>query len=583
MKRTVGDRMAALRGAVKRWLQRSALPAVAVIAGLAFIGQFYSWRFDLTDDHRYTLSPFTLRTIGRAHQPVYITCYLGGTLPLEFARLRSGVQDLLQEYQYASRYRVEFKFQNPNGEADPRVREAFRGKLIERGVRPLTVQVQSAQGSAEETLIFPALSIGYAGRAVTLNILEPNASLSSDDIIDQSLQTLEYGITSAIDQLLAEHFPRVAILQGHGELPPMHCVGLAQALSKRFAVERRVFPQRVGDLDSFRIVICADPTQPFSEREKLTIDQYLMRGGRLMLLQSAVGVEMDSLMKGESTVALPRSTNLEDLLFRYGVRLNSVVIQDAQCALIPVNTALANQPARFTPRPWLYYPLLTPEAGSSITRGVNVVYSRFPSPIDLVGDYDSLRAVPLLRSSASSRVLETPRVVSLAEVATPPPSWQLQQGEKLVGVLLDGRLPSGFTNRPLAAIAPGEHFDFMPSSKPTRIAIFADGSIARNELVLRQGQSTPTPLGYDRYTQQTFGNAELLANVVLALDGQDALLALRNRTIASRRLDLPRLAGRRTAFLLINVALPPLLLIIGGCIYAWRRKVRYARRPKSNS
>ena len=123
----------------------------------------------------------------------------------------------------------------------------------------------------------------------------------------------------------------------------------------------------------------------------------------------------------------------------------------------------------------------------------------------------------------------------------------------------------------------------MPSSKPTRIAIFADGSIARNELVLRQGQSTPTPLGYDRYTQHTFGNAELLANVALALDGQDALLALRNRTIASRRLDLPRMAGRRTAFLLINVALPPLLLIIGGCIYAWRRKVRYAHRPKSNS
>ena len=160
-----GKRMEYGQSAMVKRMQRSALPALLLIILIAFVGQFYSWRFDLTDDHRYTLSPFTHRVLAEAQQPIYITCYLGGTLPLEFARLRNGVQDLLEEYQYASHYRLEFRFQNPNEEVDPRKREAFRGKLIERGVRPLTVQVQSSQGSAEETLIFPALSIAYAGRS----------------------------------------------------------------------------------------------------------------------------------------------------------------------------------------------------------------------------------------------------------------------------------------------------------------------------------------------------------------------------------------------------------------------------------
>lgn len=575
---TSRNRKAALGVGISKWLRRSALPALTVIVLIALLGQFFSWRFDLTDDRRYTLSPFTKRTITSVKQPVYITCYLGGSLPLEFARFRSGVQDFLQEYRYASRYRVEFRFQNPNEETDPRLREAYRAKLIERGVRPLTVQVQSAQGSAEESLIFPALSISYAGRTTTLNLLTPNAALSSDDMIDLSLQTLEYGVTAAIDQLMADDLPKVVILQGHGELPPESCVGLARALSSRFIVERKNFPAGVGELDSFRIAICANPTQPFTEREKLVVDQYLMQGGRLMLLQSPVNVAVDSLRVGESTIALPRSVNLDDLLFRYGVRLNPVILQDAQCALIPVNTALAGQPPRFTPRPWLYYPLLTPAASSSVTRGVNVVYSRFPGTIDLVDGSDSLLYMPLLTSSPASRALEAPRMISLSEIANPPAPGQLRHGQQLVGVLLAGRFNSGFTNRPLSTIAPGERFAFRPASEDTRIALFADGTLARNEVALHQGQPRPLPLGFDRYTQQTFGNAELLANVALALDGQDELLSLRNRTIAQRRLDQQAIAQRRVALMLINAALPPLLLIAAGVFYAWRRKRKYATR-----
>lgn len=558
-------------------MRRSAVPAVVLIVVVTFFAQFYSWRFDLTDDRRYTLSPFTHRKLARAEQSIYITCYLGGGLPLEFARLRSGVEELLSEYQYASRYRVVFRFQDPNGESDPRAREAFRVKLIERGVRPLTVQVQSSEGRAEETLLFPALSVGYAGRSVTLNILSPNASLTSDEMIDLSLQTLEYGITSAIDQLLAEEFPRVAILQGHGELAPEHSVGLAQALSHRFAVSRCDFPSRVGGLDSFRIVVSAGPTLPFTEHEKLILDQYLMQGGRMLLLQNPVRVWEDSLEVGESTIAMHQSTNLEDLLFRYGLRLNPVLLQDAQCALIPVNTALAGQPPRFTPRPWLYYPLLAPFSSSGVTRGVNVVYSRFPSTIDMVGDNDSVRVVPLLTSSPSSRVLEAPRMVSLGEIVRPPLPQQLREGPQLVGVLVDGRFSSGFTNRPLSAIAPGEDFAFRAGSAPTRIAVFADGSIARNELTLRDGQPRPLPLGFDRYTRQTFGNAELLTNVALALDGQDELLSLRNRKLAPRRLDQQAVAANRVLLIVFNVVVPPLLLVACGGLYAWLRRRRYSR------
>lgn len=556
------------------------LPALAFIAlliALNYLSSHFFLRVDLTADKRHTLSTVTAQTLNQLEATVYIKTYLGGELPLEFARLRQGVEEILEEYRIKSDYRVHFSHENPHAERNTDRRRAYQQQLAERGVEPISVQEQNRDGSHSEMLVFPGLTLSYMGRTENIGIYTDNITRTSEENINASIAGLEYTITAALHRLIETAKPRVAFLQGHGELEEIRIADWKRSLARDFTVQTVQFPEQIGTLDPFRFIILANPKVPFSEAEKLVLDQYIMQGGQLLLTMSPVTIDIDSLQRGSHTLAFPNDLNLSDLLFRYGVRIAPTLVQDLQCALVPINTALIGQPARFTPMPWAYFPLLSPNENDPLSRNTNLVYSRFPSAVELTGGETGPTKRIFLSTTQNARVLTTPRIVSLQEIQNDPRRELPPLGRIPVGVLLEGKFTSVFRHRPVSTISGGQDFELLPESEPTKIVVIADGTIGAND-VARQGNTLrPLPLGFDKYTQQTFGNLELLDNIALYLNGKEDLLELRGRQLTIRRLNPASLRDERTMWQIINLALPSLLLLLIGLTMALTRWWRFGR------
>lgn len=565
---------------VSRWRGNAwvALLATAAIVVLVnWIGGVLYFRLDLTGDKRYTLGRSTKSTLRSLHNPLYVKCYLGGDLPLDFIRLRQGVEELLEEYRVASRYRVEFQFIDPSTADSEQERRAQQAEFMRMGLQPVSVQEQGQDGAVTERIVFPALQLGYAGQTATIQCYRPNMQLSVPEAISLSLQGLEYELTAAIDRLTQPEKPSVALIHGHGELQGIEIADWRVSLAKSYQLLDVDTLARVGMLDECAFALIANPLNPFTEREKLVLDQYLVQGGSLLLALSPVQVSEDSLQQGSETLAYPRALNLDDLLFKQGIRMANALVQDAHCALLPVNTAMQGQAAQFTPLPWVYYPLLEPAESLLVTRNLNPIYSRFPSPIELTaGGSGQIRSV-LLHSSGRCRAVATPRLVSLAEIGDRTIFTHLSSGKIPVAVAIEGKFTSLFAHRPVKAIAGGQSFDFKPQGEGGRLVVVADGSIVKNGVRSRGGKRYPLPLGFDRYTQQTFGNREFLDNLALYLSQRDDLLELRGRTLTLRLLDGATIALHRIRWQLVNMLIPTLLLLALGGILATARWVRFRK------
>lgn len=553
------------------------LYALIAVALLNALGQVFYFRADLTGDKRYTLSPATRAMLDTLPSTLYVRTYLGGDLPLEFARLRSSLQEMLEEYSVASHHRVQFLHEDPNAIADERERAHFHDQLIRDGITPISTQERSKDGSLTERLVFPALTMSYAGRTAQAHLYHERITLSAADNVDLAIQSLEHTLTTALARLLRSQKPSLVFLHGHDELSENETADWAKTLSDDFEVSHHTLTPQVGSLDGYNVAIVANPTRPYTEGEKLVLDQYLMRGGCLLFMVSPVSVGLDTLQRGSETLAYPVDHNLGDLFFRWGVRLSPHLLQDMQCAPVPINTALAGQPARFTPMPWLYFPLLTPGPRSLISRNVNLVYSHFPSPIELTQGVDTLRGQVLLTTSAHARALSVPRLINLEEVRQPISPQHMNLSYVPVGITLEGRFSSLYAHRPVSTIAGGQQFEFRERGPAARMAIIADGSIARNDVRVRGAQTQVLPLGFDRFTQQTFGNKELLSNVAFYLAGFDDLLSLRGREVRVRILNQETIVQHRQRWQILNLLLPSILLLLVGAAWQLLRWWRYAR------
>ncbi len=538
---------------------------LALLLLINYIGGTLYYRFDLTEDRRYTLSEVSERAFNKLEGTVYIRTFLGGDLPLEFVRLRKGVTELLEEYGVRSGRKIEFLHEDPNqlGQNQQEL-QTYRQELLRHGIEAITVYERNASGLQSERVVFPGLCASYGGQTVYVNLLRHDVTLTNEENITQSLQRLEYELTATLYKLLQRDKLPVGFTTSHGELAPQQTASWRKELAQRFVVYPYDSLQEVGMLDSCKFVVVANPQQPFTELEKLVLDQYVMRGGNLLFFLNPVATSVDSLQQHGRTFAMPIDLNLEDLLFRYGVRISTRLLQDAQCAPIPVNMAVAGQAARFTPLPWIYYPLLTPQAFTYLSRNVPLVYSRFPVALELTRANDSILKVPFLTSSKYARVTSSPQIIELSEIKNDPRAREMPLQNVPVGVLLEGKFASVFAHRPLRTIAPGQLFTFRAKSSGARIVVFGDGRIAANDVSYKNGRERILPLGFDKYTQQTFGNRELLENIVLYLSGNEALLRLRGREYASQLLDAHQLQADRWWLLVANIVIPLLLLLLMG-------------------
>jgi ABC-2 type transport system permease protein len=554
------------------------LLAAGIILLIGIVSQYKYFRIDLTSEKRFTLSSQTREILREIDDVAFVKIYLEGDLPIGFKRLRNSVKEMLDEFRMIAGSRIQYQFINPSENTDPEGRMEFFKSLEEMGMVPVNVEARDKEGGTSQKIIFPWALISYKGYELPVRLLKNNPGKTAEENFNQSSEALEYELISAMSHLMTEELKSIAFIEGHGELDEYLLADITDELLRFYEVFRgRIDPNSPHGLNEISLVIIAKPERPFSENEKAVLDQYIMHGGRVMWLIDPVAIDLDSLTTQSSAVALIRDLNLEDQLFRYGVRVNHNLLMDLSCTFIPINTSLQGQPAQFTPAPWYYSPLLNPPADHNITRNLNLIKGEFISTLDTVGANPEVEKTVLLRSSEYSRIVNAPLIISLETARRQINPAAFNQSEIPVAVLLEGVFPSVFTNRPFP-IETGSDFVFLAESSPTKMIVIGDGDFIRNDVALsRTGIPEPLPLGYDRFTRQTFGNKEFIMNAVNFLLDERDLMSLRNRQLTLRLLDREKIREQRFRWQLFNILLPLLVISIFGFAYTWFRNYKYAK------
>lgn len=534
---------------------------IVVLVALVVINLLMSyivWRWDMTDDKRYSISAPTKALLQDLDAPLTITLLLDGEMNAGFLRLQKATQELVEELGVyaAGGYQL-------LGAPEQLTTNGY-GNL-----EPTVVHERTHKGQTAQTIIYPYAIVQYHDRSQVVTLLKNQRGLSGEENLNHSIENLEFAFAEAIRSLTQDTIEKIAFLEGHGELDERDVYDLTQQLAKYYQIDRGTLGTVSGVLDDYKAVIIADPQMPFSETDKYILDQYIMQGGRILWVVNGVRFSDDYLASEGYTPIIALDLNINDMLFRYGVRINHALVQDLQCLPVPVDVSHDPNQPNWQPMPWTFAPLLLTSQVSPITRNVAQVTATMASAIDIVGEDDGIRKEVLLATSSASRLTSAPAKVDLSMGSD---SEGFNQAFIPVAVSLEGVFPSIY-----AHLLPPEEVTLttplLRESKPTRQIVVAAGSTIRNDW--QQGQ--PLPLGYDRYTQMQFGNRDFMVNAVLHLTDDQGWLQLRQKEFTLRLINDQRARQTRIAAQVISIVIPlALLAIVGGAVLILRRK-RYVK------
>jgi len=533
---------------IKSWLQL--LTAIAGIILLLSASSLIRLRYDLTEDKRFTLSKPTLNVLKHLKNDIYIQVYLDGEIPIPLKRLKRSVGEILDEFRIASGRKIDFEFINPSAGKDAKQRETLYQSLVNKGLSPVNLQAGDNEGGSTQKIIFPGMIVNYNGIEVPVNFL------------NNSTPSYEQNILRSVE--------------GQKEIPEIETADITMNLAKFFTVDRGIIGGKTGVLDKYAAVVIAGPEKVFSESDKLVLDQYIMNGGKVLWLIDEVSVNSDSLAYGE-TVGIYRPLNIEDQLFRYGLRINPAIVQDLECAQIRLMAMSGTTRQQIVPAPWIYYPLLRPSSKHPITRNLNRIRGEFVNYIDTVGLDPAIRKKVLLATSSLSRIVSPPVVIRLKEAELTPDEKDFNKPNLPVAVLLEGTFPSAFKNRMVTNLTEDKNLKIKTESKETRMIVISDADIIRNEIKRSGLNETPLPLGQDKYTQQIYGNRDFLINCLNWLVDTNGIMELRSRELKLRLLNMKMIKSEKLKWQLINILGPLLIVILSGLLYSYFRQKKYTR------
>ncbi|MCK5168977.1 MAG: gliding motility-associated ABC transporter substrate-binding protein GldG [Bacteroidales bacterium] len=549
--------------------------ALVIILLVGYISSNTYFRLDLTADKRYTLSDVTVEILDSLEDVLYIEIYLDGEMPIGFQRMQKSIHELMDEFRVIAGSNIQYQFINPSKSSDQSKRNALYQDLYGRGLDPTNVKDRDEEGGLAEKILFPGAIITYQEKETPINFLINNPGLSAEVNLNNSIQSLEYECIDAIRKITDKQRKKIAFIEGQGELDEFYTGDITRALNEYYEIDRVTIKEYINILDPYDVVIIAGPAEQYTEKSKFIVDQYIMNGGKVLWFVESVTMSMDSLSTGGATFALMNDVNLGDQLFKYGVRVNPNVIQDVQCAVIPVNTAIAGTQPKFAPAPWLYFPLLVAPDNNPITKNLNMIKSEFPSVIDTVGNNPDVKKKIILSSSFNSRVLNIPLLVSLRQVNEKLDPLSFNQPNNPVAVILEGQFESVFKNRLVDKYTAGTELVYKEKSDATKMIVVSDADIIKNDVRQRADGIFISPLGYDRYTKQTYGNKEFVMNAVHYLVDESGILDIRSREFKLRLLDKSKVLEERTKWQVINTILPIVFILIFAFIIAYIRKRKY--------
>ena len=568
----------------------SFLITVLIVLVLNVIGSFVFTRFDLTSEKRYTLSPTTKEILGNLDDYVYFKVYLEGDFPAGFKKLRRETKEMLDEFRAYTKY-VDYEFINPSESTDANERNDIYKQLYQAGLNPTDMVVKNSDGSSKQMVIWPGALVSYRNKSeIPIDLLENQLGQSSEEALNASMQNLEFRLIDAVKKVTRLQKPTIAFVQGHGELEVKDVYDIVQTFGQNYNVDSVTIGGKIDALidrtqhedrdvkafPRYDAIIIAKPTQPFDERDKFLIDQYIMHGGKVLWLVEPVYATMDSLQSQESTIGMEQDLNLDDMLFKYGVRLNRDLLLDLTCAALPIRTGQVAGQAQLEFFRWYYFPLLQAASDHPMVRHMNAIKADFVSSVDATTSAGGIEQIPLLKTSDYTKVSGAPVFISLAMLRQAPDKRMFNSKGKDVAYLLKGSFPSLYANRIPQEIVDDQATDFMEESKPTAMIVVADGDIIRNQIDIRTRK--PLPLGFDQYTQNTYANKEFIENAISYLVDGEGLIDIRSRELKVRLLDMTKINQERTKWQVINTLIPIVLIIGLGFVMAFIRKKKYSKK-----
>lgn len=552
---------------MKSTLSRTLLIVLALIA-VNVLSAFLFFRVDLTAEKRYTLSEATQRLLAGLDDNIHVNVYLTGDLPPGFKRLENAVRETLDEFQAKAGKQVTYRFIDPTTVTNATEKEELFKRLQERGLLPTNLFANEG-GKRTEKLIFPGAVVSYKGKEVPVQLLKGNKSALPEEQLNQSYENVEYQLSTAIRKLTQTqgNRPRVGLLS-KTNVPPSRFSDLLATIQDTYDLFY-VDLTKPGPITGLDVVLALKPDQPFTEDDQFKLDQFVVKGGRALFFVD--GQRVDS-VSNQGTFAQPVNLNLDNLFFRWGVRINRDIIKDLSSNVIPMNVGNMGDKPNIQLVPWRFYPVINSFGKSPITRNLDAVWCRFVSTLDTVAA-PGIAKTPLLLTSPYTKILKAPAVVSYNEARQQPDPRTYDGGVRLVSCLLEGRFQSLYANR----ILPGDPRanGFKAEGEPSRVIVCSDGDVVVNDVDFRR--QVPYPLGFDRYTRTQFGNKDFVLNAIDYLIDPNGVIAARTRQIALRPLDKIRLPNERTGWQLLNLLGPLALIGVVGFVWQFMRKRQFGR------
>jgi gliding-associated putative ABC transporter substrate-binding component GldG len=543
-----------------------------------FAGHYLFKRFDLTEDKRYTLSQTSLNIISEVKEPLYVDVFLEGNFPGEFKKLQTETQQLLEEFK-ASNSNIIFQFINPLDKEEER--EKTLQQFYDRGLTPLNVTLDE-KGKQTQEIVFPWAVVSYGNKSAKVPLLKNMMGASTAQKVVSSVQHLEYSFSNAFNSVTKNREKKVAIIKGNGELHDLLLADFLKSVRENYFIGPFTLDSvsknpetTLKELKKYDIAIIAKPTEAFSDSEKQVLDQYLMHGGKTLWLVDQVNMEMDSLMETGENLALPRDLNLNDLFFKYGVRIKPDLIKDIMATPISLATGEQGSATQYTKFPWLFSPMIYPVANLDPTKTSPIVCNldglkfEFTNPIEVLKN--NIKKTVLLQSSPYSKSVGTPIQVNLNMVQDRPEQKDFSgNGNIPVAVLLEGKFNSVYQNR----VLPFAEKDFISTGKESKMILISDGDVVKNQL---DKNFQPLELGFDKWTNNLYANKEFMLNCVNYLLDDNGLINIRSKEVALPILDTQKVVDNYTYSQIVTIGFPIALVLLFGVVFTYLRKKKYSK------
>lgn len=534
---------------------------VVVLAGINWLASSFFFRWDLTEDKRYSISKATKQLLGNLEKDVVVNVYLSGDFPAGFERLESATRETLEEFKTYANGHLTVNYSDPSDATSEEQRQKQYMSLIDRGLNPTNV-FANEDGKRTEKIIFPGVIVQADTLSVPVQLLKGNKASSPEEQLNQSYEGVEFELASAIRVLANPQRKKVGFVVSHTKISPARLSDIIATIQQSYDVFLDMNnPESYEGLDA---LIVMKPDSAFSDDEKYKLDQYIVGGGRALFFVDGARVDSVSL---DGNYAQPLDLNLGDLFFKWGVRLNTNLVKDLNCAQILLNVGNVGDNPEIRPMPWRFFPLLNNFGKHTVTRNLNAVYTRFLSSIDTVGGANGISKTPLLMTSPYTQLVNAPALVGYNEARKDPEPSEYRSGVKLAGVLLEGSFTSLFQNR----ILPGDPraAKFKASGSAGKVIICSDGDLIVNDYDYKR--NAPLPLGYDRVTKQTFGNKDFVLHALDYMTDANGLINARGKQIAIRALDKIKIQEDRKFWQSLNLVLPVVLIGIFGALRYYLR------------